>query len=72
MVGFGFIDNFFMLIAGDAIDESFGATLVISTMAAAALGNWVSDMLGLGLSNSIEVCAWSCERKRVLEPKVDF
>ncbi len=55
MIGFGFIDNFIMLIAGDAIDDTFGSALVISTMAAAALGNWVSDVLGLGVSNTIEV-----------------
>ncbi len=55
MIGFGFIDNFIMLIAGDAIDETFGKALVISTFAAAALGNWVSDVLGLGLASSIDV-----------------
>eukprot|EP00041_Stephanoeca_diplocostata_P008282 m.120859 g.120859 ORF g.120859 m.120859 type:complete len:323 (-) comp17256_c0_seq1:117-1085(-) len=54
MCGFGFVDNFIMLTAGDAIDNSFGAALGISTLAAAGLGNLVSDVAGLGLSSTIE------------------
>lgn len=34
-VGFGFLDNFTMIIAGDYIETSFGAIMTISTMAAA-------------------------------------
>lgn len=55
MVGFGFVDNFIMLTAGDAIDVTFGSALQISTLAAAGLGNLVSDVAGLGLSSTIEV-----------------
>ena len=33
---------------GDYIDTTLGATLGISTMAAAALGNWISDLSGIG------------------------
>jgi len=54
MIGFGFLDNAIMILAGDAIDIQFGVTLGISTMAAAGLGNLVSDVAGLGLSGYIE------------------
>jgi hypothetical protein len=37
MIGFGFMDNFIMILAGDAIDASIGARLGISMMASAAL-----------------------------------
>lgn len=49
-VGFGFLDNFIMIVAGEYIDTTLGATLAISTMAAAAMGNLVSDVAGIGLS----------------------
>lgn len=39
MIGFGFMDNFVLIIAGDYIDGTIGVTLGISTMCAAALGN---------------------------------
>mmetsp|Transcript_12824 Transcript_12824/g.38497 ORF Transcript_12824/g.38497 Transcript_12824/m.38497 type:complete len:301 (-) Transcript_12824:200-1102(-) len=57
MVGFGFVDNCIMLTAGDAIDQTLGATLQISTLAAAGLGNLVSDVMGLGLSSYVEAVA---------------
>lgn len=41
--------------AGESIDNSLGTMFHISTMAAAGLGNLISDVMGLGLSNSIEV-----------------
>jgi Transmembrane protein 65 len=37
-VGFGFLDNFTMIIAGDYIEHTLGIFMSISTMAAAALG----------------------------------
>lgn len=52
--GFGFADNFIMIICGDSIDAHFGARLGLTTMAAAGLGNWVSDCVGLGLGDFIE------------------
>lgn len=55
MVGFGFADNSIMIIAGEGIDTTIGAVFHLSTMAAAGLGNLFSDVLGLGLSNTIEV-----------------
>jgi hypothetical protein len=41
-IGFGFLDNAIMVMAGEYIDQSLGALLCISTMAAAALGNVIS------------------------------
>ena len=37
-IGFGFLDNALMIIAGDYIDTTIGVTLGISTMAAAGFG----------------------------------
>lgn len=53
-VGFGFLDNFFMIIAGDYIESSLGVYMCITTMAAAALGNTISDVFGLGLAHYVE------------------
>ncbi|KAM7373683.1 hypothetical protein PAMP_008517 [Pampus punctatissimus] len=53
-VGFGFLDNAIMIAA---IELSIGVTLGISTMAAAALGNLVSDLAGLGLAGYVEALA---------------
>ncbi|KAI5697465.1 hypothetical protein M8J76_013483 [Diaphorina citri] len=53
-IGFGFLDNFFMIICGDKIESNLGMFMVISTMAAAALGNTLSDVLGIGLSSYVE------------------
>lgn len=47
-VGFGFLDNLIMIVAGDYIDANIGLTLGISTMAAAGLGNALSDVAGIG------------------------
>ncbi|CAF1517895.1 unnamed protein product [Adineta ricciae] len=53
-IGFGFVDNFVMLVAGETIETFFGAALCLSTMAAAGLGNAISDVLGIGLADRIE------------------
>lgn len=53
-VGFGFLDNFVMIIAGEYIDITLGMKLGISTMAAAALGNTISDLLGTGSAWYVE------------------
>lgn len=53
-VGFGFLDNFTMIIAGDYIEHSLGMVMTISTMAAAALGNTFSDVLGIGSAVYVE------------------
>ncbi|XP_013929923.1 PREDICTED: transmembrane protein 65 [Thamnophis sirtalis] len=56
-VGFGFFDNAIMIAAGTQIELSIGIVLGISTMAAAALGNLVSDLAGLGLAGYVEAMA---------------
>ncbi|XP_068738416.1 transmembrane protein 65-like isoform X1 [Montipora capricornis] len=53
-IGFGFLDNAVMIVAGEYIDFKIGMTLGISTMAAAALGNVVSDVAGIGLAHYVE------------------
>eukprot|EP01059_Diplonema_ambulator_P003926 TRINITY_DN13620_c2_g1_i1.p2 TRINITY_DN13620_c2_g1~~TRINITY_DN13620_c2_g1_i1.p2 ORF type:complete len:242 (+),score=48.76 TRINITY_DN13620_c2_g1_i1:52-777(+) len=54
MIGFGFVDNFLMIMCGDMIESHIGTLMTISTMAAAGLGNMCSDIAGLGLSKAIE------------------
>ncbi|XP_048849501.1 transmembrane protein 65-like [Brienomyrus brachyistius] len=56
-VGFGFLDNAIMIAAGTQIELSIGVVFGISTMAAAALGNLVSDLAGLGLAGYVEALA---------------
>lgn len=53
-IGFGFLDNFFMILFGDQIDFYLGSSFCLSTMAAAALGNTFSDVLGLGSAYYVE------------------
>jgi len=53
-IGFGIVDNALLIIAGEAIDDTLGVMLGISTMCAAALGNIVSDLGGVVLSTIIE------------------
>mmetsp|Transcript_40473 Transcript_40473/g.114627 ORF Transcript_40473/g.114627 Transcript_40473/m.114627 type:complete len:267 (-) Transcript_40473:146-946(-) len=52
-VGFGFLDNFIMITAGESIEAALGATLTISSMCAAGLGNLISDIAGLSLQEVI-------------------
>ena len=44
-----------MILAGGEIDATLGAKLGFSTLAAAGLGNLVSDIAGIGLADTIEV-----------------
>eukprot|EP01052_Picozoa_sp_SAG31_P014068 SAG31_NODE_862_length_11416_cov_8.600336_10_plen_314_part_00 len=53
-IGFGFLDNFIMITAGDMIDAKLGTTLALSSLGAAALGNTVSDVTGMGVGGIIE------------------
>ncbi|WZN62906.1 transmembrane protein 65 [Chloropicon roscoffensis] len=66
-VGFGFVDNAIMLTAGSEIESSLGVALGITTLAAAGLGNLISDVLGLGLADTIEQQAG---RLGVKEPRL--
>lgn len=54
-IGFGVLDNMIMILAGEYIDQQLGTILAISTMAAAALGNLISDIAGVGLAHYVEV-----------------
>ncbi|XP_054007894.1 uncharacterized protein LOC128891939 isoform X1 [Hylaeus anthracinus] len=56
-IGFGFLDNFIMIIAGDQIEMILNKKFPISTMAAAALGNTVSDIIGIGSVHYVEIFA---------------
>mmetsp|Transcript_154861 Transcript_154861/g.288767 ORF Transcript_154861/g.288767 Transcript_154861/m.288767 type:complete len:545 (-) Transcript_154861:91-1725(-) len=56
-LGFGFFDNFLMIIAGDALDTTLCVTLGYTTMVAAALGNTLSDQAGLVIGGLIETIA---------------
>lgn len=56
-VGFGFLDNLIMIVAGDYIDTTIGIGLGISTMAAAGLGNAISDAAGIGSAWYVEKLA---------------
>eukprot|EP00397_Hematodinium_sp_SG-2012_P003510 GEMP01003518.1.p1 GENE.GEMP01003518.1~~GEMP01003518.1.p1 ORF type:complete len:768 (+),score=126.45 GEMP01003518.1:36-2306(+) len=53
-VGFGFLDNFLMILAGDFIDGTMCVYFSFSTMAAAALGNTISDVAGVFSGGVIE------------------
>lgn len=53
-IGFGIMDNAILIWAGDAIDTHLGALLGISTLCAAAIGNIISDVAGIGLGATIE------------------
>ncbi|XP_043467508.1 uncharacterized protein LOC122501813 isoform X2 [Leptopilina heterotoma] len=56
-IGFGFLDNFIMIIAGDRIEMYLGTVITLSTMAAAAIGNTFSDILGIGSAYYVELLA---------------
>lgn len=43
------------LVAGSEIDHLFGAKLGLTTLAAAGLGNMVSDVAGVSMADRIEV-----------------
>ncbi len=53
-IGFGFIDNLVMITAGERIDASIGVTLGLSTLAAAGLGQIVSDISGICSGGTVD------------------
>ncbi|CUG93541.1 membrane-associated protein, putative [Bodo saltans] len=53
-VGFGFLDNATMILAGDFIDRSLGFYLGCSVMASAAMGNVVSGVMGMQVHGLVE------------------
>lgn len=56
-IGFGIMDNAVMILAGEQIDSNLGVALGLSTLAAAGLGNLISDVVGLGAGGLIEQVA---------------
>jgi len=52
--GFGFADNFIMILIGEIIDVQICSVLKISTLFAAGVGNLISDVAGIGLGGVIE------------------
>lgn len=65
--GFGFLDNFIMICSGDYIEHLFGTVFLLSIMAAAALGNTISDVIGIGSTHYIEK---GCEKLGLVPPKL--
>jgi len=59
-VGFGFLDNFLMIVFGDLIDGSICVMFGFSTMAAAAIGNTFSDTVGIFAGGFVERFATKC------------
>jgi len=57
MLGFGFLNNSVMLIFGGLIDQSLGATLGFSTLAAAGFGNVISDLTGYSFGRALAAAA---------------
>ncbi|KAG5442985.1 Transmembrane protein 65 [Clonorchis sinensis] len=46
--------NLFLFVQGEYIDCTFSSVFGLSTMAAAGLGNWVSDLCGIGTVGYVE------------------
>jgi len=55
MIGFGFLDNFLMILMGASIEASFGSCFGLSVMASAACGNTLSDMGGVVMGKYVEI-----------------
>lgn len=53
-VGFGFFDNMIMLTVGGAIENTIGVALGLTSLAAAGMGQMVSDACGITLQGLIE------------------
>lgn len=59
-VGFGFLDNALMIIFGEMIDGTLCVMMGFSTMAAAAIGNTISDVAGIFSGGAVEEIAARC------------
>jgi len=53
-IGFGFFDNMIMLTVGGAIESTIGVACGLSSLAAAGMGQMVSDASGITLQGLIE------------------
>lgn len=67
-VGFGILDNGIMIMAGNSIEHSLGMYMGISTLAAAGLGNLISDVAGISTGNLISS---ALERAGLPDPKLN-
>jgi len=67
-VGFGFLDNFLMILFGELIDGTLCVMFSFSTMAAAAIGNTISDVAGIFSGGAVEQLAG---RMGVHEPPLE-
>ncbi|CAD7946348.1 unnamed protein product [Amoebophrya sp. A25] len=67
-IGFGFLDNFLMILVGDIVDATLCVKFGFSTMAAAALGNTFSDVCGVFSGGVIEDMA---QRQGLEMPPLD-
>ena len=56
-VAFGIVDQSVLLYAGDAIDNTLGVALGLPTLAAAAMGQVLSDTCGVAFGGTIEAAA---------------
>lgn len=65
--GFGLLDNGIMIVCGDVIDATLCVSLGFSTMAAAALGNTISDVAGIFSGDVIEKMA---EKRGFKQPRL--
>lgn len=66
-IGFGFFDNTIMLTVGETIDVTLGVAFCFSTLAAAGMGQMVSDAAGITLQGIIERFA---DRLGLPDPKL--
>mmetsp|Transcript_31952 Transcript_31952/g.85324 ORF Transcript_31952/g.85324 Transcript_31952/m.85324 type:complete len:251 (-) Transcript_31952:260-1012(-) len=58
-IGFGFMDNSIMILAGEVIEVNIGSIFSLTTMGAAATGNMLSDVAGVCLGSYVELVARS-------------
>ena len=65
-IGFGFLDNAVMIVAGDYIDSTLGVAFHLSVLAAAGLGNTMSDLVGIFFGGYVELMA---DRMGLPQPK---
>ncbi|XP_030240897.1 uncharacterized protein LOC108658289 isoform X1 [Drosophila navojoa] len=66
-VAFGFLDNFIMIMAGEYIESTLGHCITVSTMAAAGLGNTISDIMGITMATYVEE---GCQMLGLKQPRM--
>ncbi|KAH8263420.1 hypothetical protein KR044_008763 [Drosophila immigrans] len=66
-IAFGFLDNFIMIMAGEYIESYMGHFITVSTMAAAGLGNTISDIIGITTASYVETL---CQLLGLKQPRM--